>query len=151
MASVLAQKPAVPGISPHKLVTKEKLAGLRQHLLDEDADHAVLPETPASDNRALAELLGVEAETVPNFVCRFAKGGESCANCGRAFSILDMAKSGLKVHSKEFIKATIFGQHGYVFNNVPQLHECYDCGEKATSSMDYGCPMYMCGSPLDTV
>ncbi|KAI1276479.1 hypothetical protein F5Y07DRAFT_408408 [Xylaria sp. FL0933] len=136
----------VLGVNPKKIVTKEQFDAKIAELRKDSPDHVLLPETPADDARLMEELLEIEKGTLPNFSCRFVKGAESCHKCGRHYSILDMAKTGLRFHSKQFLNDTIFGKHGgYVYNNVVQFHFCYDCGEKAVAAMAYWCPIYGCG------
>jgi len=140
------QEVQILGVNPKKIVTKEQFDSKIAEMLKETADHVLLLETPASDAKLMEELLGIQEGTLPKFTCRFVKGAESCAKCGRNYSILDMAKTGLQFHSKQFLNDTIFGKlGGYVYNDVVQFHYCYDCGEKAIAAMSYWCPIYGCG------
>ena len=95
----------------------------------------------------MEQLLNVQEGTFPNFVCRFNKGADKCGKCGRHYSVLDMAKTGLQFHDEQFIKNTIFGKHGtYLWNGNVQLHNCFACGEKAVKTMGYHTMTYGCSN-----
>ncbi|KAJ6603226.1 hypothetical protein DFH09DRAFT_1068400 [Mycena vulgaris] len=94
-------------------------------------------ETPAEETQKLAELLGVSAATVGKTSAGFQKGHEACGNCGRAFSFLDIAETGLKVHTKEFLVDAITGKHGYIVNSNPQPFNCHSCGTKWGGGENY--------------
>ena len=113
----------------------------------ESPDHVMLLDTPPGDIQLMEQLLDVQEGTLPKFVCRFIKGAEKCGKCGRHYSVLDMAKTGLQFHDKRFIKAAIFGEHGvYLWNDNVQLHDCFACGGKAPRKMGYHTNTYGCGN-----
>lgn len=117
-----------PSIDPSKIVTKDefdaKLAAAYQ-------DVARI-ETPAEDVQILANLLGLSPGTLDKSGAGFKKGGEACGHCGRAFSVLDIAATGLQAHSKQFLVDVVTGKYGYVVNPVAQHAQfaCYKCGKK---------------------
>lgn len=133
------------GVNQGKIVTKEQFDSKRAEVLKETPDRVLLLETPASDAKLMEELLGIEKGTLPEFACGFVKGAESCSKCGRHYSILDLTKTGLQVHSKQFLIDTIFGKHGgYLWNDSTQIHNCYSCGEKAPEPAIYITQFYGC-------
>ncbi|KAJ6465824.1 hypothetical protein C8R45DRAFT_1079798 [Mycena sanguinolenta] len=104
-------------------------------------------ETSAEETKILAGLLGVSADTVGPTAVGFPKGDETCTNCARAFTFLDVAETGLKVaHSKEFMVGAITGKHGYLVNTGSQPFSCHKCGtENRRGGYCYVCPGYECG------
>lgn len=114
----------------HKVVSKEEFDAETEQFLKKSPDYVHLLETPAIDKKLAEELLGIEDGTLPPFVCRFAKGAESCSECGRHYSILDFMKTGLEVHSKEFlIKATFGRLGGHIISDAGPIQNCYNCGK----------------------
>ncbi|KAJ7485349.1 hypothetical protein FB451DRAFT_54098 [Mycena latifolia] len=94
-------------------------------------------ETPVEEVQILANLLGVSPGTLGETVAAFSKGGEACDQCGRAFSFLDIAETGLKAHSKEFLVDVMTGKHGYIVNSGAQPFNCHNCGTKSGGKEDY--------------
>ncbi|KAF8146568.1 hypothetical protein K438DRAFT_1780769 [Mycena galopus ATCC 62051] len=102
-------------------------------------------ETPAEETKILAGLLGVSADTVGPTAVGFPKGSETCANCSRTFTFLDVAETGLKVaHSKEFMVGVMTGKHGYLVNTGSQPFNCHNCGTKTGKGGLYCCITYTC-------
>ncbi|KAJ7508299.1 hypothetical protein B0H11DRAFT_2184805 [Mycena galericulata] len=87
-------------------------------------------ETPAEDIQILVKLLGVSEETLGGIVAGFPKGEEVCRHCGRAFSFLDIAETGLQTHSKDFLVDVMTGKYGYIVNPASQAFNCHTCGKK---------------------
>jgi len=117
-----------PPIDPSKIVTKDefdaKVAAAYQHV--------ARIETPADDIQILANLFGVSPGALAGSGAGFKNGGEACGHCGRAFSVLDIAATGLQAHSKQFLVDVVMGKYGYVVNPVAQHAQfaCYKCGKK---------------------
>ncbi|KAF7362707.1 hypothetical protein MVEN_00620000 [Mycena venus] len=101
-------------------------------------------ETPAEDIQILAKLLGVSPGTLGGTAVGFPKGEEACRHCGRAFSFLDVAETGLRAHSKEFLVDVMTGKYGYIVNPASQPFNCHKCGKKCPVH-----PMYICPDPPD--
>jgi predicted RNA-binding Zn-ribbon protein involved in translation (DUF1610 family) len=106
-------------------------------------------ETPDVDTEVLVDLLGLTPEAVGKTYVWFPTGGlgESCEKCGRVFSFLDIAESGLKVHTKEFMAELITGKRGYIVNGGDtQEFNCHGCGALGRvkpagyHGPTYGCP-----------
>ena len=128
-------------VDPSNIVTKEHHDAVIADLIKESPDHVVLLESPASDIRRAEELLAIKEGTLPNTICRFSKGEERCPNCGRNLSVLDLIKTALEVHSKEFLNDIIFGneyiQTRYT-RDMEKAPTCYDCGKKGLGPLSYG-------------
>jgi hypothetical protein len=114
----------------HRVVSKEEFDAGREEFRKESPDYVHVLTTPAADQKAIEELLGIDEGTFPPFICRFAKGAERCGGCGRHFSMLDFIKSGLQVHSKEFLISVAFGKlGGPVVSDEGAIQNCYECGK----------------------
>ncbi|KAJ7485352.1 hypothetical protein FB451DRAFT_1168626 [Mycena latifolia] len=121
-------------IDTTKVVTKEQFDAKAAEL----QNTAGRVETPAEDAQVLANLLGMSPGTLGETAAAFPKGGEACGHCGRAFSFLDIAESGIKVHSKEFLVDVLSGKHGYIVNSGTQLaFNCHNCGTKSGGKEGY--------------
>lgn len=88
----------------------------------------VTVETPAEEMRMIEELLEAPLGffSVP-YVVRTRL--ESCPNCSRRNTFLDVVKTALAVHTAEFLRDVFAGKHGHIVNSAPsQRCECFDCG-----------------------
>jgi hypothetical protein len=94
-------------------------------------------ETPAADAQTLATLLDLTPEKLGATAVGFPKGGETCASCGRTFTFLDIAETGLKAHSKEFLVDAITAKNGHVVNTGAQPFNCHGCGTKSFGGGEY--------------
>jgi len=114
----------------HKIVSKEEFDAKAAEFQKGSSGYVHVFETPSDDQKAVDELLGIKEGTLPPFICRFAKGNESCAGCGRHYSILDFIKSGLQVHNKEFMVKAAFGElGGYIISDEGSIQNCANCGQ----------------------
>ncbi|KAJ7485354.1 hypothetical protein FB451DRAFT_1168628 [Mycena latifolia] len=118
-----------------KVVSKEQFDAKVAAFNFEDTAGRV--ETPAEEVQNLANLLGLSPGTVGGTAAAFAKGGETCGHCGRAFTFLDIAETGLKAHSKEFLVDVMTGKHGYIVNSGTQPFNCHNCGTKSTIGLRF--------------
>ncbi|KAJ7745831.1 hypothetical protein DFH07DRAFT_977180 [Mycena maculata] len=128
-------------INPNKIVSKDefdaKVAAAYQN--------KARVETPPEDVQSLANLLSVSPETLSGTGAGFNKGGEACGHCGRAFSLLDIAATGLQVHGNQFLVDVVMGKYGYIVNTAPQPFNCYKCGTKPPfPEPDYDIVFYVC-------
>ncbi|KAJ7742767.1 hypothetical protein B0H14DRAFT_3167666 [Mycena olivaceomarginata] len=94
-------------------------------------------ETPAADAQTIATLLDLNPEKLGATAVGFPKGGETCASCGRTFTFLDIAETGLKAHSKEFLVDAITAKNGHVVNTGAQPFNCHGCGTKSFGGGEY--------------
>ncbi|KAF7342957.1 hypothetical protein MVEN_01725700 [Mycena venus] len=129
------------GIGSRKVVSKDefdtKVAAAYQNI--------ARVEAPAEDVQILANLLAVAPATLEGTGAAFKKGGEACSHCGRAFSILDIAATGLEAHSKQFLVDVVMGKYGYIVNTAAPEFNCYKCGTKCdTPPSRYDLPLYVC-------
>ncbi|KAJ7021543.1 hypothetical protein C8F04DRAFT_1195306 [Mycena alexandri] len=90
--------------------------------------------TPADEVLTLETLVGVPAGTLGESAAIFTEEGKVCSNCGRAFTFLDIAETGLNVHSKEFLRDVLTGKHGHILNSGSQTINCHNCGTKGAAS-----------------
>ncbi|KAI1144761.1 hypothetical protein F4825DRAFT_476058 [Nemania diffusa] len=129
-----------------KYLTKEQFEARAAEMLKESATHKLV-EMSDEDARLMEELLDLEKDTLPKFTCRFEKGTEHCPNCGRHYSVLDKAKTGLGIHDKKFMAEAVVGNRGdYVWNEKTQPHNCYNCGHPSIIQLWYASPYYGCGN-----
>ncbi|KAJ6457909.1 hypothetical protein C8R45DRAFT_1183968 [Mycena sanguinolenta] len=106
-------------------------------------------ETPASETKILADLLGLTPEALGTTIVWFPDGEDiTCASCARALTFLDVAETGLKVHTKEFMTDILTGKRGYVLNNKPQAVNCHGCGAAVRQKTGYSCRKYHCHSSV---
>ncbi|KAJ7729857.1 hypothetical protein DFH07DRAFT_781827 [Mycena maculata] len=102
-------------------------------------------ETPAEDVQILANLLNVSPETLSGTGAGFKKGGETCGHCGRTFSLLDIAATGLQVHGNQFLVDVATGKYGYIVNTAAQPFNCHKCGtEPRILEPNYDIVFYVC-------
>lgn len=129
------------------IVTKEEFDAAVAAMHRESPDQVLVLTSPAADVRRTEELLGIKEGTMPNTILKFAKGEECCPNCHRNFNVLDLIKSALEVHSKEFLTGKIFG-NDYVMTDYVDAKEkaptCYDCDTKGIGAGGYNCQRYVC-------
>ncbi|KAJ7810712.1 hypothetical protein B0H14DRAFT_3480384 [Mycena olivaceomarginata] len=83
-------------------------------------------ETPAADAQTLATLLDLTPEKLGATALR-----------ARTFTFLDIAETGLKAHSKEFLVDAITAKHGHVVNTGAQPFNCHGCGIKSFGGGEY--------------
>ena len=110
-------------------------------------DEGITVPTPKEEAAMIEGLLGMSAGELGSSMVQFVKGHESCDNCGRHFSFLDIITTGLEVHSKDFLHNVLSGKYGYLMNYTPpQVHRCYGCNKPSgAKSLCYGAPTYACG------
>jgi hypothetical protein len=130
-------------VDPSKIVTKEQFDASVAEMLKESPDHVLLLESPPSDVKRTEELLDIKEGTLPNFALRFKKGQERCIKCGRHFSVLDLIKTALQSHSREFLNEVIFAEE-YSLNGEGQTPVCFDCGEPGPGPGRYKTRTYSC-------
>ncbi|KAJ6457908.1 hypothetical protein C8R45DRAFT_1183967 [Mycena sanguinolenta] len=102
-------------VDPATIVTKEEF----EAKVAETYAKCKAIETPPSEKRILANLLGLTPEAVGKTTVSFPDGGDACESCGHAITFLDVAAAGLKTHIKEFMAEIITGKHGYIVNSDP--------------------------------
>ncbi|KAJ7616944.1 hypothetical protein DFH06DRAFT_1145273 [Mycena polygramma] len=100
-------------IDANKVVTKEQF----EAKVAEGFQSTTRIATPAEDTQKLADLFGLSTDAIGETAVGFPNGGETCGSCGRAFTFLDVAETGLKSHSKEFLVDALTGKHGYIVNS----------------------------------
>ncbi|KAJ7911961.1 hypothetical protein B0H13DRAFT_1875311 [Mycena leptocephala] len=83
---------------------------------------------PPDDLLALMNLIPVPERDVVGSSALFSEEAKSCAHCLRVFSFLDIAKTGLKHHTKEFLAEVITGKLGYFVNDGSHPFDCANCG-----------------------
>jgi len=115
-------------IDSKKFVTKDEFDAKLVATLQKVSRVRVV--TPPEDVQIVANLLGVSTETLGEPGLGFPKGKETCGQCGRAFTFLDIVETGLLVHSKEFLVDVITGKLGYFVNSEAQSFNCHNCGTK---------------------
>ena len=125
------------------VVTKEQHDASVAEILKESPDYVLLRESPASDVKRTEELLEIKEGILPNFICRFRKGEEHCPHCDRHYNVLDLIKTALQSHSKEFLNNVIFGDE-YTRGDGGQIPTCYDCGKKGPGPIFYATSSYHC-------
>ncbi|KAJ7656124.1 hypothetical protein DFH06DRAFT_1132603 [Mycena polygramma] len=104
-------------------------------------------DTPAEDAQVLGSLLGVPPEKLGETSADPGEGENAgaCGQCGRAFSFLDVAATGVHAHGKEFIVDILTGKHGHILNPAGrQAFNCHGCGTKAPRTAQYWNPWYWC-------
>ncbi|KAF8206734.1 hypothetical protein K438DRAFT_1963048 [Mycena galopus ATCC 62051] len=129
-----------PDVDPIKVVSKDQF------------DAAVVAvyqnceriETPAEDVQILENLLGLSPGTLGVSAVGFPKGKEACRHCGRAFSFLDIAETGLQAHSKEFLVGVLTGKYGYIVNPSPKSFNCHKCGKECLDPGGHDIVKYVC-------
>ncbi|KAF8892824.1 hypothetical protein CPB84DRAFT_1783638 [Gymnopilus junonius] len=130
------------GIDPRKILSRESFEQLKTRLLKKEEGY-VMVETPKEDLEAINNLLKLSPGTAAsqNTAVKLPEGGQSCANCGRQYSILDIVSTGLGIHGSTFLKDIVLGKYGYVYNprgdKDVAFHNCYKCGTRSTSSFAY--------------
>jgi hypothetical protein len=130
------------------IVTKEQFDAAVASINQESPDHVLVLNSSANDIKCTEELLGTKEGTVPNTVLRFVKGEECCPNCGRHFSVLDLFKAALEIHSKEFLNGIIFGKEYYNISydrdDKEKAPTCSDFGKKGIGAASYYTGPYSC-------
>ncbi|KAF8144363.1 hypothetical protein K438DRAFT_1782921 [Mycena galopus ATCC 62051] len=136
MATTTISRPAANAhsVDPKKVVSKDEFDAK----VAATFENVTRIQTPAEDTKLLAGLLGMASDAVGGSAIGFRNGvepgvkPETCGSCGRAFSFLDVAASGLKAHTKEFMMDVMTGKHGHVVNHGTQPIHCYNCGTELT-------------------
>ncbi|KAG6848216.1 hypothetical protein H0H93_002244 [Arthromyces matolae] len=134
------------GIDPRKIVSKKTLEELNKERMNANREGYVVFEAPAEDMKEMENLLGVDQGILgsEHFI-EVPEGMEHCAYCGRHYSFLDMASTGVAAHKGSFMKDVLTGKYGYI-NNVPRSNRafnCYKCGKRAPFIIEfYWCPIY---------
>ncbi|KAJ6457887.1 hypothetical protein C8R45DRAFT_1221683 [Mycena sanguinolenta] len=128
-------------VDPASIVSKEEF----EAKVAETYAKSKAIETPPSEKRILANLLGLTPEAVGKTTVSFPDGGDACESCGHAITFLDVAAAGLKTHSKEFMAEIITGKHGYIVNSDPHPISCYSCGASIKFCCGYTTGSYHCG------
>src|ERR1700760_664167 len=105
------------GINPRKIVSKEEFEAAVADIKEEKG--FVLCETPEEDSKVIGQLLDFPQGTFPPSIMKFVEGSENCVDCGRHYSLLDLANTGLTIHGKQFLRDVILGKYGYVLNSHP--------------------------------
>ncbi|KIJ22926.1 hypothetical protein M422DRAFT_57022 [Sphaerobolus stellatus SS14] len=113
------------------VISKEEFEALsKKHLQDDEG--GVLIKTSEDETKILEQLLEIPEGTLGESYIKLLKGSENCVNCGRQYSSLDVANTGVNVHGKQFLKDVLTGKHGYILNGgTSNLHNCYNCGQPA--------------------
>ncbi|KAJ8127644.1 hypothetical protein O1611_g5992 [Lasiodiplodia mahajangana] len=127
-------------------LTKDQFEAKAAEIIKESSIHTLV-EMSDEEARLTEELLDIEKGTLPKVTCRFEKGKEHCPNCGRHYSILDKAKTGLGAHGKKFMADTLLGKNGqYVWNETTQPHNCFSCDHPSPIQLWYINAYYGCGN-----
>lgn len=116
-------------------------------MLSEKHEGHIVFEAPDEDVREMEKLLGIAPGTLGSgHFMKIPQGLEHCANCGRHYSFLDMASTGVAVHKGTFMKDVLTGKYGHIYN-VPRssrTFNCYKCGKTAPFIVEaYWCPIYI--------
>ncbi|KAJ7782260.1 hypothetical protein DFH07DRAFT_789978 [Mycena maculata] len=122
----IRDRPWGQGINPKKIVSKDEFDATVATAYQNTAR----VETPPEDVQILANLLSVPPEKLSGTGAGFKKGGEMCGHCGRTFSLLDIAATGLQVHGNQFLVDVVMGKYGYIVNTAAQPFNCHKCGTK---------------------
>lgn len=130
-------------VDPSKIVTKEEFDAATEKTFKESPDHVLVLAPPPEDVKRTEELLNIKEGTLPNFTLRFKKGQECCTKCGHHFSVLDLMKTALQVHSEEFLHEVIFAEE-YSLTTEGQTPACFDCGTPDPGPITYRHPTYAC-------
>jgi hypothetical protein len=134
------------GINPNKTVSIAEYEKWMKEALKEENGY-VLVETSKEEAKIIEGMLGMSAGTLGDSTVKFVKGSESCKNCGRNYSFLDVVHTGLWVHEKQFMNDVLMGKYGPILNHPPpQGHRCFECDKPTrVKSAGYFCFFYGCG------
>jgi hypothetical protein len=134
------------GVDPEKTVSGAEYENRMASVFKEE-DGYVTVETPKQETEIMEGLLGMLPGKLSDSRVKYKKGFESCRDCGRHYSFLDVVHTGFGIHNKQFMKDVLMGKYGYIVNHPPpQVHRCYQCNTPAPAkSVGYGSIVYGCG------
>lgn len=133
-------------VDPEKTVSREEYENRMGPVFKEE-DGFVTVDTPKEETKVIEGLLGMSPGMLSESQVKFKKGSESCKDCGRDYSFLDVVHTGFGIHNKEFMKDVLMGKYGCIVNHPPpQVHRCYQCNTPSPAkSVGYGSLFYGCG------
>ena len=121
-------------LHPKSVVSQAQKEAFGNYVNKEEAGHHVY-DIPNEEVKTIGKLLGIPESEVPPIKMKFPDGRESCKNCGRMFTFLDILHTGLETQSQEFWRDMVTGKFGFVMNahnrggEAQPGFKCYNCGQ----------------------